>query len=86
MLLAFGDWGMALLRLVPLIVVSVKLRWLAKTPREREEALRPGPFPYAVAYSQDLVVSALPVLCVVSTQHHLYSLSLSLSLSLFTSG
>lgn len=58
MLLAFGAWGAALLRLVPLILVWIKLKWLAKTPREREDAMNPGAFGYAVAYATDLLVCA----------------------------
>lgn len=57
MLLAFGGWGAALLQLVRLILVWVKLRWLAKTPYEREQAVNPGPFEYSSSYAQDLLVS-----------------------------
>jgi hypothetical protein len=57
MLLAFGGWGAALLQVVRLVMVWVKLKWLAKTPREREAAMNPGPFRYSAAYGVDLLVS-----------------------------
>eukprot|EP00050_Salpingoeca_kvevrii_P022373 m.125414 g.125414 ORF g.125414 m.125414 type:complete len:394 (-) comp9690_c0_seq2:363-1544(-) len=56
MLEALSVFPLELLQLGPLIVSWFKLKYLAKTEREREEAEDPGPYDYGVALPSQLLV------------------------------
>eukprot|EP00051_Salpingoeca_urceolata_P007129 m.94605 g.94605 ORF g.94605 m.94605 type:complete len:926 (+) comp15127_c0_seq3:258-3035(+) len=46
LLLAFSGFPIQMLRIAPLIISWIKLKWLAKTKREREAAVAPGAYDY----------------------------------------
>eukprot|EP00794_Sanderia_malayensis_P007040 gene7040-7829_t len=54
-LLAFGGTAVELTRLVPMILIYLKLL-MAKTPRERLEAWKPTAAPYARLFANDLLI------------------------------
>eukprot|EP00051_Salpingoeca_urceolata_P024318 m.425744 g.425744 ORF g.425744 m.425744 type:complete len:717 (+) comp20220_c0_seq3:144-2294(+) len=59
MILALSQFPMALLRVGPLIVSWIKLKWLAKTRREQEAAWYPGPYDVGRYLPVQLLVALL---------------------------
>eukprot|EP00051_Salpingoeca_urceolata_P034709 m.26301 g.26301 ORF g.26301 m.26301 type:complete len:709 (-) comp8172_c0_seq1:47-2173(-) len=59
MLLAFSSFSMSLLRVGPLIVSWLKLKYLAKTTKEQDDAWNPGPFNFGTALPVQLLVALL---------------------------
>eukprot|EP00121_Abeoforma_whisleri_P011295 Awhi_evm1s10417 len=59
MLLAFGGFFLQLSGIVPIIVQWIKLKFLAKTPRERRDAKLPKPAKYEKLYPEMLLVFVL---------------------------
>ena len=43
---ALSNYPMQLFRVVPLIIMKIKLKWLVKTKHELKETIAPGPFDY----------------------------------------
>eukprot|EP01133_Synstelium_polycarpum_P002930 gene2930-3370_t len=54
MIAAIGSF-LKILRIIPLLVKIIKLRWFAKTPREIEGVRKSGSFSYAVSYAMNLL-------------------------------
>lgn len=58
---SMSSWGLRLLRIGPLIVSKIKLKWLAKTEREAEMAWRPKPFEFGKLLPDDLLVVVIGI-------------------------
>ncbi|XP_022787942.1 CSC1-like protein ERD4 [Stylophora pistillata] len=56
MLATLTGYALQLLRIVPLILVSIKRKWLVKTPREDELAWKPPPILYDRVFANHLFI------------------------------
>ncbi|XP_046854085.1 CSC1-like protein ERD4 isoform X2 [Xenia sp. Carnegie-2017] len=61
MLQALMGHALRLLRIAPLIIVSIKTKWLAKTPRELKNVWAPPSPNYGVMYPNDLYIFIIGV-------------------------